>query len=64
MIYFRPGDIVKHRAIDREEYDALLSAAEKGDFKPRVASFTFDLDAFSQDPDGYARRVKEVLYEH
>ncbi|CAM4107891.1 allophanate hydrolase subunit 1 [Vreelandella rituensis] len=64
MIFFRPGDIVKHRAIDREEYDALLSAAEKGDFKPRVASFTFDLDAFSQDPDGYARRVKEVLYEH
>jgi urea carboxylase len=64
MIFFRPGDIVKHRAIDRQEYDALLSAAEKGDFKPRIASFTFDLDAFSQDPNNYAQRVKEVLYEH
>lgn len=64
MIFFRPGDIVKHRIITREEYDALLSAAEAGSFKPRVAPFTFDLDAFSSDPDGYARRVKEALYEH
>ncbi|MCD6437030.1 5-oxoprolinase subunit B family protein [Vreelandella alkaliphila] len=64
MIYFRPGDIVKHRAVNRDEYDALLIAAEKGEFKPRISPFTFDLDAFNQDPDGYARHVKEVLYEH
>lgn len=64
MIFFRPGDIVKHRAIDREEYDDLLSSAEAGNFKPRVAPFIFDLDAFSSDPDSYAGRVKEVLYEH
>lgn len=64
MIYFRPGDIVKYRAVEREEYDALLAVAEKGQFKPKISTFTFDLDAFNQDPDGYARRVKEVLYEH
>lgn len=64
MIYFRPGDIVKYRAVERDEYDALLSAAEKGQFTPNVSPFTFDLDAFNQDPDGYARRVKEALYEH
>jgi len=64
MIYFRPGDIVKYRAVERDEYDTLLAGAEKGQFSPTVTPFTFDLDAFNQDPDGYARRVKEALYEH
>lgn len=64
MIYFRPGDIVKYRAVERDEYDTLLAAAEKGRFTPTVSHFTFDLDAFNKDPDGYARRVKEALYEH
>ncbi|MGY4876653.1 5-oxoprolinase subunit B family protein [Vreelandella aquamarina] len=64
MIYFRPGDIVKYRAVERDEYDTLLLAAEKGQFTPNVSPFTFDLDVFNQDPDGYARRVKEALYEH
>ncbi|MCE8013964.1 carboxyltransferase domain-containing protein [Halomonas daqingensis] len=61
MIFFRPGDIVKHRAIERDEYDRLVADAEAGRFEPRVAPFTFDLDDFNHDPDGYARRVKEVL---
>lgn len=64
MIFFRPGDIVKHRAIGREEYDRLLADAEAGRFVPRVVPFTFDLDDFDRDPDGYANRVKEVLHDH
>ncbi|MGQ7249990.1 5-oxoprolinase subunit B family protein [Halomonas sp. V046] len=64
MIYFRPGDIVKHRAIDREEYDAMVAQAEAGTFVPRSAPFVFDLDAFGDDPGSVARRVEEVLYEH
>ncbi|QEM81278.1 5-oxoprolinase subunit B family protein [Halomonas binhaiensis] len=64
MIYFRPGDIVKHRPITREEYDTLQAAAEAGEFKPRTAEFVFDLDDFTADPDSVANRVKEVLNEH
>ncbi|WP_110649028.1 5-oxoprolinase subunit B family protein [Salinicola peritrichatus] len=61
MIFFRPGDIVKHRAIDRATHDRLQADAEAGRFRPRVAPFTFDLDAFEGDPDATAIRVKEVL---
>ncbi|GEN22650.1 allophanate hydrolase [Halomonas cupida] len=64
MIYFRPGDIVKHCPINREEYDTLLAAAEAGRFRPRTAEFVFDLDDFTADPDSVANRVKEVLNEH
>nr|WP_300309047.1 carboxyltransferase domain-containing protein [Halomonas sp.] len=64
MIYFRPGDIVKHRPISRKEYDTLQAAAEAGEFKPRTAEFVFDLDDFTADPDSVATRVKEVLNEH
>lgn len=64
MIYFRPGDIVKHRPINREEYDTLQAAAEAGRFRPRTAEFVFDLDDFTADPDSVANRVKEVLNEH
>lgn len=64
MIFFRPGDIVKHRPINREEYDTLQAAAEAGRFRPRTAEFVFDLDDFTADPDSVANRVKEVLHEH
>ncbi|MDF9433375.1 5-oxoprolinase subunit B family protein [Chromohalobacter israelensis] len=64
MIFFRPGDIVKHRAIDRDEYDRLSADAEAGRFEPRVVPFTFDLDDFNRDPDGYSSRIEEVLYDH
>lgn len=64
MIYFRPGDIVKHRPINREEYDTLQAAAQAGRFRPRTAEFVFDLDEFTADPDSVANRVKEVLNEH
>ncbi|KFF50120.1 allophanate hydrolase [Gammaproteobacteria bacterium MFB021] len=64
MIFFRPGDIVLHRAIDRATYDRLDAEAKAGRFQPRVASFDFDLDAFSRDPDAVAEQVKEVLHAH
>lgn len=62
MIYFRPGDIIKHRPIERAEYDRLKADAEAGRFEPVTARFTFDLDEFERDPDACAARVTEVLY--
>ncbi|WP_158773676.1 5-oxoprolinase subunit B family protein [Cobetia sp. L2A1] len=64
MIFFRPGDIVRYRPVERAEYDQLVVLAEEGRYRPRVAAFTFDLDAFNRDPDRYAQEVKEVFSEH
>ncbi|MBY6207963.1 MULTISPECIES: 5-oxoprolinase subunit B family protein [Halomonas] len=64
MIYFRPGDIVKHRAIERSEYDAMVADAEAGRFRPRTAPFVFDLNEYREAPEAVARRVEEVLDEH
>ncbi|MEQ5856020.1 allophanate hydrolase subunit 1 [Halomonas sp. EF61] len=64
MIYFRPGDIVKHRPVDRSEYDAMVAAAEAGRFRPKTAPFVFDLDEYREAPETVARRVEEVLNEH
>ena len=62
MCLFRPGDIVKFRAIDREAYDATVAAVEAGRFTPRMAEVTFSLDEFNADIDAYNRKLEGVLY--
>ena len=33
MVFMRPGDIVKFRPVDRDEYDDLQAKAEAGEFR-------------------------------
>ncbi|MBW0115906.1 5-oxoprolinase subunit B family protein [Pseudonocardia abyssalis] len=61
MVFFRPGDIVKFRPIDRDEYDAQLAEVEAGTFRIRQAPVEFALAPFLDDPDGYNARLLEVL---
>ena len=61
MVLFRPGDIVKWKPIDRDEYDAALEAVDAGRFAPRMANVTFDLDAFNADIDGTNAKLEEAL---
>ncbi len=61
MVFFRPGDIVKFRAIDRDEYDSLLASVEAKEFRIRQAPVEFALAPFLDDPDGYNARLLEVL---
>lgn len=61
MVFFRPGDIVKWKPVDRTEYDAILAAIETGDWRPRIAEVDFDLDAFNADMDGTNARLMEAL---
>ncbi|GAA3227528.1 allophanate hydrolase subunit 1 [Pseudonocardia petroleophila] len=61
MVFFRPGDIVKFRPIDRDEYDARLAEVEAGTFRIRQAPVEFALAPFLDDPDGYNARLLEVL---
>jgi urea carboxylase len=61
MVFFRPGDIVKFKPIDREAYDAAIAAVDAGTFSLRVRPVNFELGAFTRDPDAYNRSLVEVL---
>lgn len=61
MVFFRPGDIVKFRPVERDEYDAQLAEVEAGTFRIRQAPVEFALAPFLDDPDGYNARLLEVL---
>ena len=58
MVFFKPGDIVKWKPIDRDGYDAAVADVDAGRFAPRMADVTFDLDAFNADPDGYNAQAR------
>jgi len=61
MVFFKPGDIVKWKPIDRAEYDRILAAVEGGTYQPRIASVTFDLEEFNGDIDGTNAKLMEAL---
>lgn len=61
MVFFRPGDIVKFKPIDREEYDQIVKQVEDGTYEPRIASVTFDLENFNGDIEGTNTKLMEAL---
>ncbi|SDJ24588.1 Allophanate hydrolase subunit 1 [Pseudomonas delhiensis] len=62
MVFFRAGDIVQFRPIDRAEYDRAVAEVEAGSFALRIRPVEFDLDAFLADPQGCKQRLQEVLH--
>lgn len=62
MVFFKPGDIVKWRPIDREEYDQITADVEAGRFEPRIKDVVFSLDDFNADMDGTNAKLMEALY--
>lgn len=61
MVFFKPGDIVKFRRIDREGYDQILADVEAGKFEPRTRPVTFSLDEFRRDIDAHNKRLLETF---
>lgn len=61
MVFFKPGDIVKWKPIDREEYDRILAEVEADTYVPRIAEVDFDLDAFNADMSGTNAKLMEAL---
>jgi allophanate hydrolase subunit 1 len=61
MVFFKPGDIVKWKPIDRTEYDAITAAVEDGTYVPRIANAEFDLDEFNADMRGTNAKILEAL---
>jgi hypothetical protein len=61
MVFFRPGDIVQFKPIDRRAYDQAVAEVEEGRFDLRIRPVVFSLDAFLADPVGYPKSLQEVL---
>lgn len=61
MVFFKPGDIVKWKPIDREEHDRIVAEVETGTYVPRIAEVDFDLDAWNADVDGTNAKLMEAL---
>lgn len=61
MVFFKPGDIVRWKPIDREEYDQAVVDVEANNFKPRICDVIFDLEEFNNDIDGTNAKLLEDL---
>jgi urea carboxylase len=64
MCLFNPGDIVKWKPIDREEYDHTVAEVDAGRWMPRIAPVGFSLSEFQKDIDGTNARIMEALNGH
>lgn len=64
MVFFRPGDIVKFKPIDRDAYDQAVEDVDKGRFSPPVREVSFDLREFQKDITGYNTRLEGMINGH
>jgi len=62
MVFFRAGDIVQFRPVDRVTYDKALEQVEAGTFNLRIRPVTFELEKFSANSEDYTHYLREVLY--
>lgn len=62
MVFFKPGDIVKWKPINREEYDLAVAEVQAGTYAPRIKNVTFSLEDFNADIDGTNAKLMEALY--
>ncbi|MGQ3487166.1 5-oxoprolinase subunit B family protein [Roseovarius pacificus] len=61
LVFFKPGDIVKWKPVDRAEYDRILAEVDANTWTPRIAEVEFDLDEFNKDMTGYNAKLMEAL---
>lgn len=61
MIFFRPGDIVKFRAIDEAEFRAIEASVEKCTYRYKQAPVSFVLEEYEASPDEYNEKLIGAL---
>lgn len=64
MVFFRPGDIVKFKPIDRDAYDQAVEDVDRGRFAPPIREVSFDLLEFQKDIDGTNAKLEGTLNGH
>jgi urea carboxylase len=62
MCLFRPGDIVKWKPINRDQYDADIEAVNENKFLPTIREASFSLSDFNKDINGTNAKLMEVLH--
>ncbi len=62
MVFFRPGDIIKFKSINRTQYDAALAKVQDGTFDLRIRPVKFALQDFLKNPTTYNHQLTETLY--
>ena len=62
MIFFKPGDIVKFKPVDRDGYDAAIEEVERGKFEPPIRPVTFSLNDFHADPASTNAKILGALH--
>jgi urea carboxylase len=63
MVFPQPGDIMKFRKIDRDEYDRIRTEIDDGTFEYQYEAVKFSPEEFFEDPETYNEELVEVLYE-
>jgi len=62
MIFFKPGDIIKFKPVDRDGYDAAIEEVERGRFEPPIRPVTFSLNDFHTDPASTNAKILGALH--
>src|SRR4051794_6912540 len=62
VVFFRHGDILKIRPVDREEYDAIRAHVDEKRARYRYADIVFQPDQFFANPEAYNAALVEELY--
>lgn len=62
MVFFKPGDIVIFKPVDRDAYDAAVEEVEANTYAPLVRDVTFSLAEYQKDIDGYNKQLRETLH--
>jgi urea carboxylase len=62
MIFFKPGDIVKFKPVDRDGYHAAVELVNAGRFQPAMRRVAFSLDEFHASPAATNTKLLEALH--
>jgi urea carboxylase len=62
VVFFRHGDILKFRPIERDEYDEIRARVDERRARYRVTDIVFQPDQFFANPDAYNAALVEELY--
>jgi urea carboxylase len=61
MVLFQPGDIVKFKPIQRDEYDKIIGEIKENKFHPKIVKTIFNLDDFQNDKRAYNRNLLKII---
>lgn len=61
MVFPNPGDILRYRTCDRQEYDAIRKEVEAGTYEYTIESVEFSPEEFFESPHEYNKQLVEAL---